>query len=327
VPVPAAVDEKLLADYAHILIHALPRQLSLDMQETVNEIELLGRTMIRRRAAMDQKDAMYEQFGQSSMPADAEGQNRWRTQLETLERAAGEAQAAFIEAEENYFRARTRLDRVITHVRENICYYMQFIWNSSPKVDQDRLLEEETFNGQPLAEVTRGHLRIGYYGDEEIFEYIGRSIGCLNAMINLLTGGYQIISSLSDEELRQHPLFQRLKQYYFADTDEMIIEKMRSRVFLTDPASPEESYNSRRVQIAQDALVVEALPGRVPLLEAFQMAHRMLSVQEQCLRNLHLKERIEDRPWQNEGSGDDVYKVIRREGVSDVITENKKSDQ
>src|SRR5262249_49647022 len=70
--------------------------------------------------------------------------------------------------------------------------------------------------------------------------------------------------------------------------------------------------NSRRIQVAQDALVVEALPGQVPLLEGFQMAHRMLDVQKVCLENQHLNERIKGRPWEREGQ--DSYNVVRREG-------------
>jgi hypothetical protein len=328
VPQPATIDEKFLANYAHILLHALPRQLSVDMQETVGESELLGRTLVRRRSDADMKSAVYEQFRQSNLPPTPEEQSRWRAQLESLERAASDARTAYIEAEENYIRVRTRLDRVISHVRENICYYMQFIWQASPKVDQDKLLQDEYFNGQPLGQVTRGLMRIGYYSNEEIFEYTGSSLACLNALMDELVAGYWIVARYSDEELRCHPLFQRLKRYYPADTDEMIIERIRTQVFIRDPASSEEINNSRRVQVAQDALVVEALPGQVPLLEGFQMAHRMLDVQKACLENQHLSERIKGRPWERDG--EDSYKVLRREGeagsvnvsVSDTDSEN-----
>jgi hypothetical protein len=107
-----------------------------------------------------------------------------------------------------------------------------------------------------------------------------------------------------------------LRRYYPADSDELLLEKIRTRAFITDPAQADELFNTRHVQVAQDALVVEAIPGHVPLLEGFQMAHRMLDVQKACLENAHLAERIRDRPWQQ--SGADAYRVDRHEGVTSV---------
>jgi hypothetical protein len=49
----------------------------------------------------------------------------------------------------------------------------------------------------------------------------------------------------------------------------------------------------------------------VPLLEGFAMAHRMLDVQQQCLENMHLRERIADRVWQTQST--DNYQVVRAE--------------
>ena len=327
VPLPATVDEKFLSNYAHILIHALPRQLSADLQETAGEIEMLGRTMVRRHVDMDQKSVTYEVYLKSPIPPTPEGQSQWRAQLETMQRDASDARGAYITAEENYMRAKNRLDRVITHVRENICYYMHFIWHSSPKVDQDRLLQEmdEQFNRQPLAQVTRGLSRIGYFGDEEIFEYTGLSLGALEALVNLYMPGHQFVASKSDEELLETQLFSQLRRFYPYDSDERIIHRIRTRMFIEDPARPEEIDNSRYVQIAQDALIVEAIPGQVPLLEGFQMAHRMLDVQEKCLQNRHLRERINDRPWEN--NGEDSYRVIRREQPADTITVNVNKEE
>lgn len=324
VPPPASVDEKFLANNAHILLHALPNQLSVDLQETAGEIDFMGRTLIRTRSDLDQKKAMYEQFRQSPLPSNAEERSSWKAQLETMNNSMTEARIAHIQAEENYHRARNRLDGVILHVRENICFYMQFIWQASPKIDQDRLLQYESFNGRPLGEVTRGFMRIGHYGEEEVFEYSGDSIECIDEMIKLLEPGYEIVADRTNQELIQSPLFQRLKRYYPADTDEMIIDRIRSQVFIRDPAFPEQINNTRRVQVAQDALVVEALPGQVPLLEGFQMAHRMLDVQKACLENTHLNERIKGRPWEQHGQ--DNYNVVRREGIPSVNIEIDKEN-
>jgi hypothetical protein len=61
------------------------------------------------------------------------------------------------------------------------------------------------------------------------------------------------------------------------------------------------------------------MPGQVPLLEGFKMAHRMLDVQKVCLENAHLAERIADRPWKKDG--EDTYAVRRYEGAGPETTE------
>lgn len=320
VPSPGSVDEKFLTNYAHVLVHVLPRQLSSDLQATASEVEPLGRTMVRYRVQVDEKSATFEAFQRSTMPTTPEGQSQWRAQLETLQRDLSDTRLAHIAAEESYLRAKTRLDRVLAHVRENIRYYMRFIWQASPTVDQDRLLQEpeESFRGRPLADVTRGLTRVGYFGDEEIFEYTGYSVGAMEKLLYYLVPGHQIVAGLTDEQIMQTSLFRHLRVHFPADTDAMLIQRIRTRAFVVDPAGPEEIDNVRNVQIAQDALIVEAMPGQVPLLEGFQMAHRMLDVQEKCLQNRHLRERINDRPWEN--GGEDSYRVIRREGSAPVTS-------
>jgi hypothetical protein len=311
VPTPATVDEKFLSDHAHVLVRALPRQLSADLQETVGQVEQLGRAYVRWRSDADLKSAAFDELRRSPpSSATAEEQNRWRAQVEVAERGANVARTLFIDAEERYVRARTRFDRVMLHVRGNICHYMGFIWQTLPKVDQDRLLQDETFSGQPLNAVTRGLMRLGYYGDEEIFEYTGRSLECLHVLMDNLVAGHQLAQL---QDLRSHPLFQRLRRQNPAESDEAIIERVRAQAFIRDPAAAEGVDNSRRVQVSQDAVVVEAMPGQVPLLEGFQMAHRVLDVQKACLENEHLSERIK------RGFDEDSYKVVRREGATDSV--------
>lgn len=317
VPGPAEIDEKFLANYAHILLLELPRQLSVDLQETVGEIEILGRTMVRRRSESDAKAAAYEQFMKTAMPSDAEAQNRWRTELATRESAASDARDAFITAEENYIRARTRIDRVISHVRENLLYYMQRIWHASPTVDQDKLLQGEKFNNEYLDQQTLGFSRLGYYGNEEIFEYTGDSPEALIALAEFVIPGRQVIKDHTTQTIGTHPLARRLKKFHCIKEGVDLLNWIESQVFVRDPAQDDALDNCRLVQMAQDALLVETMPGEVPLLEGFQMAHRVLDVQRACLENLHLKARIEDRPWKERG--EDSYKVYRREGEGDEL--------
>jgi hypothetical protein len=186
-------------------------------------------------------------------------------------------------------------------------------------------MEDEDYNGERLAWVTHGFSHLGYFGNEEIFEYAGRSLACLDTLLKLVFDGYVEVASKTDAELRSTPLFKRLKRYYPADDDQMIIDRIRSQFFIRDPAHDEEVSNTRRVQIAQDALIVETIPGNVPLLEAFQMAHRMLDVQKACLENQHLSERIKGRPWERDG--EDSYRVLRREGEGGSVSVQIGSEQ
>jgi hypothetical protein len=395
VPSPAENDDQFISTHMHVLINKLPAQLSVDAQESADRIGLLAKTMIRRRAEMDERVAELQAFKEVNPPPgedEPEKINRWRENIRVREQALSEARQAFIEAEEEYARTRIRMNRVINHVRENICYYMQFIWQDSPKVDQDRILQEEYFGADKLPAVTRGLMRQGYFGNEEIFDYTGRSIELFQAYLDNLTPGSEILSELmrpihgeelqpgfegeqrlshshirldadepfgstttvngnppvegqdytlnsrvgsitfhnplddtnptinytTYEQFAQTALFQYLDRYYPGDWEE-VINQIESLAFVTDPVNPEEVLSSRTIQVAQDALVVETMPGQVPLLEGFQMAHRMLDVQKSCLENVHLAERMADRPWKEEG--EDTYEVKRYEGKAPVTKE------
>lgn len=323
IPTPAEIDDKFISTHIHILIHCLPNQLAVDAQESTDQLDVLGRTLIRRRAEMDQRAAEFEIFkNQPPPPPDNQAEyNQYRQELQSKERILSEARQEFIEIEEQYTRIQARLNRVVTHIRRNLCHYMQFIWQASPKTDEDKLLQNETFCREPLPRVTRGLIRQGYFGNEVIFDYTGRSIALFDLIVSNLTPGSEI-ASLPVGELRETALFQYLSRYY-PNQAEILLEQIRSSAFVTDPIQPEEVLSSRSVQIPQDALVVETMPGEVPLLEGFQMAHRMLDVRRADLENTHLKERIKDRPWK--AKGDDTYEVRRYEG--DVPQQGEVSEQ
>ena len=160
---------------------------------------------------------------------------------------------------------------------------MQFIWQALPKVDQDYLLQRELFRGIPLPELTLGLSRLGYFGKEEIFEFSGISVALLNHLLPNLIPGTEI-ASLPQETLQQMAVYQQLSQYYATDSN-ALIDRIKGHAFIKDPADPEDVFDTIQVQVPQDAVVVEALPGQVPLLEGFQMAHRMLDVEGKCLEN------------------------------------------
>ena len=214
---------------------------------------------------------------------------------------------AFDDADEAHLRARAKLDRVIGHVRRNRTHYMQYIWQASPRTDEDRILRAETFHGTPLPDLTRGLVRQGgYYGPEEMFDYTGPAFALTDLLLRLLRPGSEL-ASLPQAELERTSVFQQLRRYYSDDEVDDLLAQIAWHAFVTDPAEPNTVLSSRRVQIAQDALVVEALPGQIPLLEGFKLAHRMLDVERACLENQHLAERIADRPWTV--NGEDSYRA------------------
>jgi len=311
VPSEAAIDDKFLADYAHVLLNALPPQLSADLQDTVNDIDSLARTVIAAQTRFFDDQRAYEDVLRSTRPADPDQARERDERLARLQEAARDSFAAFTSQQEACSRARVRLDRVLEHVRSNRCHYMQFIWGSSPTTDYDRILRTETFGGIPLPELTRGLQRQGYFGNEEIFDFAGPSWALADALLRMLTPGSDL-AALPEDLLRQTALFQQLARYYSDEELDDLLEQIRNQTFVTDPANRSAVLSSRRVQIAQDALVVETLPGQIPLLEGFKAAHRMLDVERACLENQHLAARIADKPWQQHG--EDSYRVYRREG-------------
>ncbi len=317
IPSPAEIDEKFLSDNAHLLIPALPPQLSADLQESVGEIDSLARSIIRKRTNAEQKRGIYELARSQILPEDPEELSKRQIKLEDLERVSSDAWLKFIEAEETYLGFRARLDRVISHVRTNICYYMQFIWQGSPTVDHNKILNEETFARQPLPLITQGLIRQGFYGNEEIYDYCGPSIAMLQILSRNLKSGIELTGS-SDTGLEKSPIFQLLSRKYHTSSKQDLIDKIKNHVFIVDPIKPNTILNERVVQIAQDALVVETMPGQIPLLEGFQMANRYLFVEHNCLENEHLRGRIADKTWND---GDDSRRVYRREGYQGPVEE------
>lgn len=387
VPSPAEINSDFISKYMHILINRLAKQLSVDAQESADEIGIVEKSLIRNRAEMDQRAAELEAFKETHLPPgedEPEKLNRWRELYRIRAEALSEARQKFIAVEEQYSRLRARMNRVINHIRENICYYMQFVWQDSPKVDQDKVLRKEKFHDVALPLITRGLMRQGYLGDEEVFDYTGQSIELFAAFLENLEPGTEILSGfiveVTDEPIQagttdeqkltygyiklnsvtltnatvngrevaedvdyvidytngtirfftllddtgptisyktyekftKTTLFQYLKRYNPPEELGLLIEQIENMAFVSDPLNPEDVLRVRRIQVAQDALVVETMPGQVPLLEGFQMAHRMLDVQKSCLENVHLAERMSDRPWKKEG--EDRYEVKRFEG-------------
>ncbi len=319
-PAPAAVDAQFLSEHAHALLPVLPAQLADDMQAALGDFDPLARSVVRLRAEAAQRRLELEAARQEPVPQDAELARQRSVGLERLGAIAIEARARLMAAEERWLAVRARLGRVASHVRENICHYMQHVWAASPAVDHNRLLAEELFGGVPLPQVTRGLMRHGWYGNEEMFEFDGLSFALLDALCRTLRSGDEFMGR-NAATLAASDTLALLGRKFHSGAAADLAARLRGQVFVRDPNDGVAVLDERSVQIAQDALVVETIPGQVPLLEGFKMAHRMLDVQGKCLENAHLRERIRDRPWQS--TGEDSYRVYRREGEAAPAVEEE----
>lgn len=315
VPSKGEIDDHFVSRYIHLLANRLPSQLSQDALENVEEVDLLAKDLFRKRANLDQRQAEYNQYRTTSIPnptTDQAGYNQWLEGIKTRENLLSQARQELTDVDSRYTRARSRLDRVVSHIRENRLYYMQYIWQSNSTLDEDELLQEETYCGQPLPEITRGLMRVGYMGRDEIFEYTGQSLELFEALLDRMVPGSEI-AAMGLDQLKQTSLFQYMMRYYPEDNAEELLERIRGHAFLEDFNPSDEVLSERYIQVAQDALVVETMPGTIPLLEGYQMAMRMLNVQQACLENQHLRGRIEDKTWTHETAKDN-YIVKRIEG-------------
>jgi hypothetical protein len=318
VPPEAAIDDKLLSDHAHGLIRALPAQLADDLAQTVHEIETLARGQLRSQVEYGDRKLAYDTLRGSASPTTPEEARDREVKLAAALEALEKTKKDLFERDGAYLKARARLDRVLAYVRRNRSHYMQYIWQDSPRTDEDRILRTETFHGTPLPELTRGLQRQGYYGAEELFDFTGPSIALTDVLLRVLRPGSEI-ASLPRNELEQTTLFQQLRRHYSDEEIDDLLEQIGNHVFIEDPAAPNTVLSSRRVQIAQDALVLETLPGSIPLLEGFKLAHRALDLERVCLENEHLAARIADRPWRDRG--EDTYRVYRRDGQPAPVDE------
>ncbi len=323
-PSEGEINHLFLANHAHLLAEMLPEQLAADLMETVDDIEALGREVTDRIGAAEDREAAFEAMRATPRPQRTDenpsAADDWDRLFETNERLMNEARDRLTEAETTYQRARSRLDRVVTHVRENRCRYAQVIWATQSAPDHSLQLAQETFAGRPLPEVTRGLIREGYHGQEEVFTYTGPSLILADLLSENMRSGADIVGSMDEDELKKTPLFEEVARYYGDTEVDRIVDKIYSQSFIVDPAQEDGVLNKRRIQVAQDALVVETLPGQVPLLEAYQLAQRELAVENQQLNNAHLRGRIDAATWTK---GTDDRRVYRREGLAVPVEETE----
>jgi hypothetical protein len=312
VPPEGAIGDKFLMDYAHVLLPVLPAQLSADLAENINHVDSLGRQLTITRSRFNEEQLAYQTVLGITPPSDPELARAHSERVVRLQETARTAFNSYVSVSDAYRNARTKLDRVTNHVRQNRVHYMQFIWQSSPNTDFDRILARESFGGMDLPLLTRGLMKQGYFGNEVIFDYAGPSWAIADVLSRMIVPGSDF-ATLSDEQIRQTELFRQLaRQYSDEDLDDLIAQ-IREHAYIVDPAGTDAVLSSRRIQVAQDALVIETMPGSIPLLEGFKAAHRMLDLERACIENEHLRARVADRPWREHG--EDSYRVYRREGV------------
>ena len=94
IPSAAEIDEKWVSRFMHVLILALPSQLAVDAQEVVDEIEPLARSLVRRRAEMNQIKADLDAFVEQGVPTDPDKLAHWREELRSWETRLSDADRA-----------------------------------------------------------------------------------------------------------------------------------------------------------------------------------------------------------------------------------------
>ncbi len=308
-PSAAEIDDRFISRHMHVLLDRLPAQLAADAEESVDAVREAQRAVIRARAELDRFRAHLELAeSREPDPGDVVAHTAWLTEIQKLQGAEAVAKSGLVQSQSEEEQLRIRIDRGVKHVREHICSYMHSIWSDVSIDGRNKELEGETFCSASLDSVTGGYQRLGFSGADEVFRFTGRSQTLMELLLRLMIPGTELGT---DKDLVGSRLVARLRLYHPDRTDEEIRDFVRSFAFVKDPG--EGLLDGRRIQVAQDALVVETMPGMIPLLEGFQMAHRMLDVEQQCLENRHLAARIQDRPWKSEGSDD--YVVRRSEGI------------
>lgn len=323
IPSPASIDFDFVSKHAHILAKWLPAQLSEDMLSIVNEYDGMSRSYLRSQNSLDRLEAEWEIYKDGEVPDNTEvnptARDDWYRRLDMLRERLDELRKAVVVDREAYLHAQTKMERVIYHLRNNRLHYMQYIWSETPQVDHDELLKDETIGtlsgSFSLPEVTRGLMRVGYYGNEEIFEYNGPAVRIAEILAEHAILGSDIARSMTEEELQETNLFRMFQQYYTSDEIDNTLELFRNSIFPVDPAPENTVLSTRKVQIAQDAVVVETMPGQVPLLEGYQMARRYLAVEADCLNNQHMRGRINDSTWTQ---GTDNHNVVHAQGANNT---------
>jgi hypothetical protein len=316
-PSAASIDEKFICRYVHVLLTVLPPQLADDAEQSCEDIVAAGRQMLRAQKAASYAWAEFQVL-RDGLPASLEDQDRQR--LADARDAANKARQEYFEAEATYQRLSSRVDRIVSFVRENLLMCMQRIWQSTSTVDREAELRQLTYNGTKLDEITQGLHRVGFLGAEELYEYTGNDLTLLADMLWFLNKDSDVLQStvlknslinriMLEQGVDQAAAEAQLASYIFIHDDDIYdIVNGTSTV-----ASAAIQPQADRVQIAQDALVVEAMPGNIPLLEGFKLAHRALDVEKACLENEHLRQRIAAKVWEK---GGERYDVLRVEGAS-----------
>lgn len=196
-----------------------------------------------------------------------------RKDIAELEKRLAPAQEALKDAEERYSQAnfdyeqgRKKVDRLLNHVRDNILHYMQAIWNAEPQGQRYLRLRSilypqidligveidaegnpinpkfEIKEWYPLSDVIDTNNPLGYVGNYTVYRLMRDD----NAIVNWMAQS-------------------------FVKTDEF----GNKHVYDPDQEPRETDIN---ISTPTDAVYIEALPGKVPLLEHFKLMHRTIDM-------------------------------------------------
>jgi hypothetical protein len=209
---------------------------------------------------------------------------------------------------QEHLNRRAQMARLRLHIRDNILYYMQAIWNheppdqrllrlykiktfwvTAPEDYQARMLEDgveielpehpHIELDKPLAEIANLDRLLGYFGNYMVFPMTQSNLITSYMMADHIKGQVLVdpdeYGNYTNDELLEHVrcLYQKDPDAFSPDEIDRWTKVLEER--LTNPRRDKEE-----VVVPTNSLYIEALPGTHPILENFKLAHRILDVQK-----------------------------------------------
>jgi len=263
----------------------------------------------------------------------------------------------YTRALEEHLNRKTEISRLRIHVKQNILYYMQAIWEHEPPDQRYFRLYNKRAAWLPVPEDIEVNVNedgeINYdFGDNLtafiLSEFAEKTLVEIADLDNLLgfKGNYMIFPLKQNNLVTWFMMQPYLNDVLLQDPDEFanytteeLIENFSCRYEQNPNAFTDEEIQQWRELILQrltaprrekdivivptDSLYIEALPGKHPLLEDFKLIHRALDVKkvQAEVRHAELENvRVAARLLSGERDDPDVEKTIVIEGDSqDVI--------
>lgn len=284
-----------------------------------------------------------------------------RQEQELRSRLAGEVTALedatdkYAQAVQDQFNRRTEILRLRAHVKDNIIYYMQAIWDHEPP-DQRffRLynIEVPDLSGYTVKPIKHGQNKftfkitptvsdktkklvqladldnpLGYKGNYAIFPlkqnnsitmYMMQDYIDIEEIAKLRDPDY--IGGYTIEELKEFLKCMYQKNRELFGEDHEFFEQLQGKYWDLIFRKLADPYKEKEeVIVPTDSLYIEALPGKHPILEDFKLVHRAVDVKkvQAEVRHDELENvRLAARVLNEEYEDPDIEKKILIEGIA-----------